>query len=83
MNPFKSVGAWIGAGIILAAYIMWNNFCIRYSIREGLFPSSFVQGIFGNCGDLTLTKFIIFILLIVLGFFIGYGIHSLIRGIRK
>ena len=71
-NPLKMLGCWIGAGIpFIFFFIYWNFFVC--TTTEGLD--------FGVRGCIFLTS-IVGIIAIIIGFLLGYGIHSLIRRLR-
>ena len=91
-NPFKMLGSWVGAvlGTIFSATnlfmlgVFWTLFGSLISFgmcpdRDmGLYFANICRGTYGSIQ-------IIFgmVFPIVLGFLIGWGIHSVIRRIRK
>lgn len=75
-NPFKMGGSWIGAGIITLFFISEQFFCKPY------IDATSVNFCFQFIDAPLIIKFI-FILIIILGFLIGWGIHSLLRKYTK
>ena len=74
-------GSWVGTVLFIAFWGYSNLSCIKYCIKENLFPKNcvaYIGGCNGNFGDI-----ILLIILILIGFLIGWAIHSLIRSFRK
>lgn len=77
-NPFKMWGSWIGAGIPIL--ILWLN---NIGVIEGqyswttifLIPTLLLSGV----GHENIGLFIN----VILGFSLGWGIHSIIRRLKK
>ena len=69
-NPFKMWGSYVGATIF---FIIAFSFLNAYA---NVFGGSF--NIFRNFFSILLAFFIL-----VIGFLIGWGIHSLVRALRK
>lgn len=69
-NPFKLFGSYIGAGIPLIFFAYWAIFLCPHGVR----------GERALCVPVTVITGII---AIVIGFLMGWGIHSLIRRFKK
>jgi len=97
-NPFKMWGAWVGAGVgflifvipIILSFILkshpsqWSLFRTIFEYAFYINPVYYIELAYcheAGCGLITLITMPIIGLII--GFFIGYGIHTLIRGLRK
>jgi len=86
-NPLKMWGSWVGVGIFTLHLILTYTF----QLGEGIFGiliylaliPSLILGLcpVGQCNILGKTIFTI--IYIILGFLIGWGIHSLIRKVKK
>jgi len=69
-NPFKMLGSYVGAGIPFAFFSYWAIFLCKHGTSgesQLCLPVTIVEGIIGT----------------IIGFLIGYGIHSLIRRFKK
>jgi len=84
-NPFKLWGSYVGAvllGILPLFILLLNNLRIiegQYSWTTiFLFPTLIFGGRLPN-----LAIIINVILFIILGFFLGWGIHSIVRGLKR
>jgi len=96
-NPFKMWGAWVGLvyGIVSGFFYMFeysisapNSILPKIFLLPGFLPDILVRIIFvgGLEGAVSHGVFGILIgmpLSVVFGFLIGWGIHSLVRRIRK
>ena len=88
-NPFKMWGAWVGAILVLILAVIGEIFDVKLLTERGLY-FMFIQvpiellsfGAIGSGNIGTDVSLIVFIG-IVYGFLIGWGIHSIFRGIRK
>ena len=73
LNPFKLWGSYVGFVLGLTIYIIFNDQII-----------DLIAKIFNLVGEETmLLGFFPLILMPIFGFFIGYGIHALVRGLRR
>ena len=72
-NPFKMVGSYIGL-IIGFLFVIWN---FSYHCVEGFCE---IRSPFEN---LSTSNWFMYPLFLLIGFLLGYGIHSLIRRLRK
>ena len=86
-NPFKMWGAWIGGG--LGLIISYFNIGATYLHKNFLFLHWFILGSPVCDGPICPTLYSPlytfpqgYLLLIVLGFFVGWGIHSLVRRLK-
>ena len=75
-NPFKMWGSWVGAGIgLLSIFISTSN--IFFYILKSINPN-----IDFAVASPILIAFMSYVFPIILGFLIGWGIHSLIRRLK-
>ena len=81
-NPFKMWGSWVGAIIALfLTFLSPLSWLIGYSILEGI-SISLVQG--EKAFFWQITGFILSGIIIgLIGFLLGWAIHSLIRRLRN
>ena len=79
-NPFKMWGSYVGAllGYLMGVYTMYGLVIQQESINIFALLLPFTQG--WNTAPIMP---IIFISMIIIGFLIGWGIHSLVRKLRK
>lgn len=87
-NPFKMKGSWIGVVFYAIWFFAWWIFGVDWDKIFGLAPSIFLGEFFDhNLPFLVSTAFSMFTTLILLNvivfFLIGWGIHSLVRKMRK
>lgn len=86
-NPFKMWGSWIGAGLMLLITLIMPQILllplgiVALSLHFG-FGIEICSGEW--CRDINkFILFIIFLIPIIIGFLIGWGIHSLVRKYKK
>jgi hypothetical protein len=95
-NPFKMWGSWIGAILPLiyvfnrltyecVGNIVWGMSCSRdYSVFFKHLISLFVPNpSLGESLGITIFFWVILIIVMAIFFLIGWGIHSLIRSLRR
>ena len=75
-NPFKMWGSYVG--LVIGSLISGGKY-FSYLI-EGFIRQNFITKLFGSGVVGLYANIIIFA---ICGFLIGYGIHALIRGLRK
>ena len=71
-NPFKMWGSYVGALIISFILLMFDN-----GFKNCLVNSSFD---YLKCSG---SNFLFIFLYLIIGFLIGYGIHSIVRAVRS
>jgi len=69
-NPFKMFGSYIGLGLAIIPVILLFYFVYAF------------EGAHGGYG-LQPIRMLIFLGILIGGFLLGWGIHSLIRGLRR
>ena len=80
-NPIKMWGSWIGAGIL---YILWFNLYLDSSASNGFINNLLkpIESLLKFNQD-SLFTLILIIIILGIGFLIGWGIHSLVRRTRN
>lgn len=80
MNPFKLFGSWIGAGIGFIPLIL---FIMHDKLGMKVFVERLTESLPIFVSFLVFFYVISTPVLVLLGFFAGYGIHLLVRKVRK
>lgn len=74
-NPFKMWGSYVGAFLGFLLHSLINGWLKSLVIMPLIIDDFFILHVIGN--------FKFYILYLLIGFLIGWGIHSLIRRLRK